>query len=328
MRGKPYTSREKEIISNVYSYFKANNPFENKAYLIRKTAEATKSSFSSVRRISEESDDGKGHKSPSRKKPNRKDVFNKLDDFDQEAVRRAIHWFYNRNESPTLAKLLKKLKEDFNFPYGRTWLGKLIKKLGFRFKKKARGSILYETTDLIEWRENFLRRIKEIREKEPEREIVHTDETWVNVHHKVEKEWVDEEALKNPSKSLKDYGTVGCTKEKIGKGKRLIVIDCITESGPVPGALWIFSETKSKKEGKTTVQHVETAVEIHRAVEQRKEEGKEEETEINRPGSYKTRKRKLKSTADKSSKQPKQFRESANFIDENDEKKKGMKLVF
>ena len=144
-------------------------------------------------------------------------------------------------------------------------MGKLIKKLGFHFKKKARESILYERADLIEWRENFLRRIKEIREKEPERGIIYTDETWLNANHKVEKEWVDEEALKNPSKSLKDYGTVGCTKEKIGKGKRLTVVDCITESGPVPGALWIFSETKSKKEGKTTVQHVETAVEIQRA---------------------------------------------------------------
>ena len=153
-----------------------------------------------------------------------------------------------------------------------------------------------------------MRRIKEIREKEPEREIVYTDETWLNAHHKEKKEWVDEEALKISSKSLKDYGTVGCTKEKIGKGKRLIVVDCITESG---------------KEGKTSDQHFETAVEIQRAVEQRKEEGKEEETEINRPGSCKTRKRKLKSTADKSSKQPKQFRESANFIDENDEKKNG-----
>ena len=115
------------------------------------------------------------------------------------------------------------------------------------------------------------------------------------------------------SEGLWYYGTMDY-------GKRLIVVDCITESGPVPGALWIFSETKSEKEGKTTVQHVETAVEIQRALEQRKEEGKEEETEINRPGSSKTRKRKLKSTADKSSKQPKQFRESANFIDENDEK--------
>ena len=56
---------------------------------------------------------------------------------------------------------------------------------------------------------------------------------------------------------------------------------------------------------------------------ERKEEGKEEETEINRPGSSKTRKRKLKSAADKSLKQPKQFGESANFIDENDEKRKG-----
>ena len=68
MRGKPYTSREKEIISDVYSYFKANNPLKNNAYLIRKTAKATKSSFISVRRISEESDSGIGHKSPSRKK--------------------------------------------------------------------------------------------------------------------------------------------------------------------------------------------------------------------------------------------------------------------
>ena len=77
----------------------------------------------------------------------------------------------------------------------------------------------------------------------------------------LENEWADEEALKNRSKYLKDYGAVGCTKEKIGKGRRLIVVDCITESGPVPGAHWIFSEAKSKKkEGKTTVQHVETAV--------------------------------------------------------------------
>ena len=139
----------------------------------------------------------------------------------------------------------------------------------------------------------------------------------------MEKEWVDEETLKNPSKSLKDYGTVGRTKEKIGKGKRLIVVDCIKKEDQSQVPFGSFSETKSKKEGKTTVQHVETAVEIQRAVEQRKEEGKEEETEINRPGSSKTRKRKLKSTADKSSKQPKQFRESANFIDENDEKKNG-----
>ena len=36
-----------------------------------------------------------------------------------------------------------------------------------------------------------LRIIKEIREKEPERQIVYTDETWLNSGHRVKKEWID-----------------------------------------------------------------------------------------------------------------------------------------
>ena len=41
-------------------------------------------------------------------------------------------------------------------------------------------------------------------------------------------------------KALENYGTVGCTKDLKGKGKRLIIVDCITENEPIPGALWIF----------------------------------------------------------------------------------------
>ena len=37
-------------------------------------------------------------------------------------------------------------------------------------------------------------------------------------------------------------------KDPVGRGKRLIIVDCITEDGPVPGALWTFStQTTSKK---------------------------------------------------------------------------------
>ena len=61
------------------------------------------------------------------------------------------------------------------------------------------------------------------------------------------KEWVDLEALENPRRSLLEYGTVGTTKCSTGKGKRLIIVDCITENGPVPGALWTFSESQNKK---------------------------------------------------------------------------------
>ena len=84
MRRKLYSLREKETTNNVYSYFKANSPLENKKSLIRKTAKATKSSFISVRRISEE----KAPKSFFRKKSKQK---GHLDDFDLGAVKRAIY---------------------------------------------------------------------------------------------------------------------------------------------------------------------------------------------------------------------------------------------
>ena len=66
------------------------------------------------------------------------------------------------------------------------------------------------------WRESFLRRIREVREKEPQREIVYTDETWLNGGHRVKKEWVDLKALENPRRSIKEYGTVGCIKDNVG----------------------------------------------------------------------------------------------------------------
>ena len=112
-----------------------------------------------------------------------------------------------------------------------------LKHLDLSIKKRGRESILNERSALIMWRVSFLRRIREVREKEPQREIVCTEETWLNGGHRVKKEWVDLKALENPRRSIKEYGTVGCTKDNVGKGKRIIIVDCITENGPVPGAL-------------------------------------------------------------------------------------------
>ena len=71
---------------------------------------------------------------------------------------------------------------------------------------------------------------------------------WAANSHWVKKEWVDLKALENPRRSIKEYGTVGCTKDNVGKGKRIIIVDCITENGAVPGALWIFSAgSKSRR---------------------------------------------------------------------------------
>ena len=38
---------------------------------------------------------------------------------------------------------------------------------------------------------------KKFRENNPDKDIVHTDETWVNQGHRTKKEWVDVESLKN-----------------------------------------------------------------------------------------------------------------------------------
>ena len=113
-------------------------------------------------------------------------------------IRRIMHSFCARGESPTLAEIHKKLKEEINFPYQISRLRLVLKILRFQFKRKARESIIHERPDLIMWRERYLRRIKEIRENEPKSEIVYTDVTWLNSGHKIKKEWVDLEALENP----------------------------------------------------------------------------------------------------------------------------------
>ena len=51
--------------------------------------------------------------------------------------------------------------------------------------------------------------------------------TWLNAGHRIKKEWVDLEALQNPRRSIADYRTVCCTKDLMGRGKHLIIVDCI-----------------------------------------------------------------------------------------------------
>ena len=76
------------------------------------------------------------------------------------------------------------------------------------------------------------------------------------------KERVDNlKALENSRRSLLEYGTVGTTKCSTGKGKRFIIVDCITENGLVSGPLWTFSaESKPKEEKQMKNQLVDTAV--------------------------------------------------------------------
>ena len=118
------------------------------------------------------------------------------------------------------------------------------------FRGKER--LIYERSDIIAWRERYLRAIKKFRENNPDKDIVYTDETWLNQGHRTKKELVDVESLKNLSRRQPGYNdlTIGCTKPSTGKGGRLIIRDAMTDKGPVDGSLWIFKADQGKSQTK------------------------------------------------------------------------------
>ena len=307
MKGKALSSGERKIIFNVFNYFKTENPSLKRNALVEMTVKATGASATSLKRIVGEKD---GTKSPGKSKPKRKKAFDRLDEFDFGVIRRMMHSFYARGESPTLAKMHKKLKEEINFPYQISRLRLVLKILGFQFKRKARESIIHELPDLIMWRERYLRRIKEIRENEPKREIVYTEETWLNSGHKMKKEWVDLEALENSGRSLLEYGTVGTTKCSTG---------CISENGPVPGALWTFSaESKPKQEKEVENQFVETAVAQEKANEMSKSEDHRGVVDTHQMQSTSKSGKRKSLGANESLSKPKRFKEGVKSVDEEE----------
>ena len=187
--GKSLTSKDKKIIFNAYCYLANREKEENaerpkkekkkitKTALYEETGKALGTSVRSVRRVVNEFD--KDNQIVSPKKRNTPNPFPKVDGFDLDAIRRIVHDFYKANESPTFKKIHAAVKSQLNFPYGRENLRQILIKIGFRYRKRGRERVFYERGDIVSWREKYLRRIKQIRKQEPERDIVYLDETWL-----------------------------------------------------------------------------------------------------------------------------------------------------
>ena len=61
---------------------------------------------------------------------------------------------------------------------------------------------------------------------------------------------MDTSTLKDPQKTKCLSLTTGCTNLHLGKGRRIVISDAITENGTVPGALWIYKAASRKSTGK------------------------------------------------------------------------------
>ena len=192
-KGKRINSTSKQIICNVYDYFE-NESKKRKGSVLpklgKKTSEATGYCKRTVERIIVEKRklEGAEYTSPEKRyKKSRLRII--VDNFDCDAIRRTVHEFYAKKEYPTLDKLLQILKEKELFTGGRISLWKLLRKIGFRYKKVNDKHYVYKQPKIILQRHQYLRRMR--RNRRENRPVVYLDETWANLHCSHERSWVE-----------------------------------------------------------------------------------------------------------------------------------------
>ncbi|XP_050516388.1 uncharacterized protein LOC126891251 [Diabrotica virgifera virgifera] len=153
-----------------------------------------------------------------------------------------VHSFFLDNELPTIQKILQKISENPHIPnLKKTTLGKVLKSINFRFKKRCRNSVLKEKNEIISWRRRYLRCIKQY--KQENRSIFYLDETYVNVGHTVDKVWRDMSITSARQAHVEGLSTG--LKHSSGKGKILIVLHIGSKDGFVDNGLLLFESKKT-----------------------------------------------------------------------------------
>ncbi|KAJ4437060.1 hypothetical protein ANN_17195 [Periplaneta americana] len=122
-----------------------------------------------------------------RKRPDYRNA--NVDDFDRRVIKDIIEDFYlNKKVVPSCKKLLPVLKERIDFKWKATTLRRILKEMGFRWKKCAsRRKFLIERENIVNWRCRYLQTIRKLREEG--KPILYLDETWVDTNLTFRKCW-------------------------------------------------------------------------------------------------------------------------------------------
>uniref|UniRef100_A0A0P4W325 Tc1-like transposase DDE domain-containing protein n=1 Tax=Scylla olivacea TaxID=85551 RepID=A0A0P4W325_SCYOL len=229
-------SQARELVFRVNRYFiqeKANRePLLPLTQARKRTAHATGVSEATVKRICSKDNricDTVPQNTPvfTSPKKTRSAFVTNLDDFDKCVVRRTILGFYVRKEIPTLHKVKEELREKIEFRGSHESLRKIIREIGFRYKRVDGRKFLMERSDVQAARADFLQEMQRL--KISCESFVYLDETWVNQNYTVPKCWVDCTASKATG-----------IKVPTGKGSRLIILHAGTKHGFVKNAELIF----------------------------------------------------------------------------------------
>lgn len=149
-----------------------------------------------------------------------------IDDFDRRVIRDTIQEFYVvRKIVPTISKLIIVLREKIDWKWSKTSLKRLLKDMGFVWKKcQSKRLVLIERADIVSWRCKYLTAVTRLRSEG--REVFYLDESWVDSNLTFEKCW----QKKNDVKGL----------VKGNASKRLIIVHIGSKNGFLEGGLLLY----------------------------------------------------------------------------------------
>ena len=217
-------------VLNVYQYLSQDGKFPRK---ITETSKALQLHRNTVERVIK-----RGFVQKSKRGDNFKTQvkLSLIDNHWKSLIRQTIYGFYREKTAPTIDTLYEKLIDiskdtDYEFPYKRTALYQLVKKLGFEYKQCDKRSVIMESMTIVAWRYKYLLEIEKYRSQGYL--IVYLDETWFDSHDTVKKIWTD------------------CTKESalsapVSKGKRVVICHAGSVKGFVENALLLCGKDIAK----------------------------------------------------------------------------------
>lgn len=247
LKGKKLHSQSREIIKNVYDFMKKEAEKVLKSgkceqgFIIpiqkcqERTAAACGVSRTTVQTVLKEAKEMAKEESPASsfmtpKKYKRDKPVTGIDDFDKCVVRRTVQEFYTTERKlPTADSIRKKLEDKINFTGSECSLRKILKSLGFKWKKTQNNrKVLVEKSEIRHKRIQYLKSIRRYREMK--RPIVYVDESYILATHVSSKSWTDD--------SVKGLFA------PVSRGERLIIVNAGGEMGFIPNALLMWKAGK------------------------------------------------------------------------------------
>lgn len=126
--------------------------------------------------------------------------------FLKEELSRKIYAYHEKGEHFTLNDLHNYATQDLEYTMGRTNLYKIIRAMGYKYKKCNNRAILSEQSHIKALKVSFLRKYLQYLEDGQEINFIYLDETWIYKNGSQVRMWVHDEDFKANPRKVKNEG--------------------------------------------------------------------------------------------------------------------------